>query len=118
MVEDCITDGTRIAQLLAAELSGVDVGVLETVTIVNSTPSATPSEDGTRAYEIAVNGDPIATVDLYPDTVIVRLRESRTWPTADQVTRDQSLRIESGAGVKRAVDTIRQLIDTEIIQER
>lgn len=115
MVEDRITDGKRIAQLLSSELSGRDDGPLAAVSVVDADPDATPGVERTEAFGIAVDGSRVGTVTLSPDHAGVRLTagvdvavrsatESGVPATRDGD--DAILRVESGAMVKRAVDAI------------
>ena len=57
MVEDRVTDGERVAQLLASELSGRSDGELDRFSVVDADPDAEPTPEGTVAYRIAVDGD-------------------------------------------------------------
>ena len=115
MVKDRLTDGKRIAQLLASELDARENGPLARVAVVDADREATPSEDGTEAYTIAVDESPVGTVTLFPDHASVRL-ETAVEAVLDAATehgldaeRDSEgivVRVESGAAVKRAVDTV------------
>jgi hypothetical protein len=78
VTDDCITDGKRIAQLLASELSGLERGPLDAVSVSDADPDATPSERGTEAYRVTHRQDHIATVRLYPEHATVRLHGDRT----------------------------------------
>ena len=51
MVHDRLRDGTRIAQLLASELTG-DRAVLARVVVVDADPDIEPTADGARAYRV------------------------------------------------------------------
>lgn len=55
MVIDRITDGTRIAQLLASELDGREDGGLEAVGVVNADRDVEATPSGTRAYDVVVS---------------------------------------------------------------
>jgi hypothetical protein len=124
MVERRVSDGKRVGQLLASELEGLSVGVLDAVSVVDADADATPSEEGTEAYRVAHDGTVVASVWLHPEHAAVRLHGERAWPdseatdrtdgpTADETTvlkRADSLRVESGAGVKRAVDAFRAVL--------
>lgn len=57
MVIDRITDGRRIAQLLASELDGREDGGLEAVSVVNADRDVDPTEAGARAYDVVVWAD-------------------------------------------------------------
>jgi hypothetical protein len=96
VVDDRITDGERIAQLLASELSGLAVGPLADVTVTDANPDATPTESGTLAYALALEDERTGEVYMYPDRVRVELDP------------DVVLTVDSGAAVKRAVDAVRE----------
>jgi|APHM01.1.fsa_nt_gi hypothetical protein len=119
MVDRRITDGTRIGQLLASELTGLETGVMAAVDVVDADPAATPSADGTEAYRIARDGTVVAAVRLYPESVEVCLSGERAWPdgtpTRDTVTvaDARTLQIADGAGVKTAVDAVRVTLAAE-----
>lgn len=112
MVEDRITDGKRIAQLLSSELSGRDRGTLGDVSVVDADPDAEPSPEGTEAYGIGYRSERIGTVRLFPEAVtisVTRQVEPITESAQENglaVTDDEALRLESGASVKRAVDAV------------
>jgi len=121
VVEDRTTDGKRIAQLLASELSGRERGPLAAVSVVDADPDAEPSEGGTVGYGVAVDGDRVGSVWLSPeaaecdlalDGAAGALRDAVRGPDLtvvqpDPATEDKVvLRIESGAAVKRAIDAV------------
>lgn len=112
MVEDRITDGKRIAQLLSSELSGRDRGALAAFDVVDADPDAEPSPDGTEAYGVAVRGERVGTVRLYPEAAALAVDRGADSLAAAvrgpdlSVTDDGAVRIESGAAVKRAVDAL------------
>ncbi|WP_159899872.1 hypothetical protein [Salinirussus salinus] len=101
MVEDRVTDGKRIAQLLASELTGLETGPLGAVAVTDADPEAEPSSGGTVAYRVTVEGEAVGAVVMYPGRVVVDLgvEESET---------GGKLAVESGAAVKRAVDAVRE----------
>lgn len=69
MVEDRTTDGVRIAQLLASELTGGG-GHLAGVTVTDSDPDAEPTTDGALAYRVSAGNETAAAdVDAEGDTV-------------------------------------------------
>jgi hypothetical protein len=115
MVDDRLTDGKRIAQLLSSELSGRESGPLGPVSVVDADPEAEPSEDGTEAYAIAVDGTRVGTVTLYPAHAAVRLTTGADSAVqsatagglpAERDNGEAVLRVEDGAAVKRAVDAV------------
>ncbi|WP_436932219.1 hypothetical protein [Halosimplex halobium] len=114
MVEDRVTDGKRIAQLLSSELSGRDRGVLGDVSVVDADPDTEPAPEGTVGYAVTARGERVGTVRLYPEAATLSVEGDLL---ADQVadavegpdlavTDDGAVRIESGAAVKRAVDAL------------
>jgi len=108
MVEDRITDGKRIGQLLASELTGLATGPLADLAVVDADRDAQPSEDGTVAYRLAYRGERVATVSLYPDHAQVAFRTGAPSGRGKAGPGDgPTLRVESGAQVKRAADAIR-----------
>lgn len=106
MVDDRVTDPTRVAQLLASELTGLATGPLETVEVTDADPEAEPSPEGTVAYRVTADGEPVGAVLLYPERVVVALgvegAEER------EGAADEELVVERGAAVKRAVDAVRE----------
>ncbi len=112
MVENRITDGKRIAQLLASELTGLSEGVLAAIDLADVDRDAEPTQAGTLAYRITYEGEPIADVFLFPSSVVVRLLDERQWPEDAPLRENgEQLRIEYGAAVKGAVDAIRLLVE-------
>lgn len=119
MVEDRITSGKRIAQLLSSELSGRDRGILGDLAVVDADPDADPSPEGAVGYRVAYRDERVGTVRLYPDAAALsvardtaadhsladRVAEAVEGPDLS-VTDDGSVRVESGAAVKRAVDAL------------
>ncbi|WP_253738513.1 hypothetical protein [Halohasta salina] len=59
MVQDRLRDGTRIAQLVASELTG-DRRRLAQVAVVDADPDVEPTADGVLAYRIVHVADPAA----------------------------------------------------------
>ncbi|MFC7323476.1 hypothetical protein ACFQMF_02650 [Halorubrum rutilum] len=56
MVEDRLTDGVRIGQLLASEISGNE-GRLRDLALADADPDAEPTLDGALAYRIVRGGE-------------------------------------------------------------
>lgn len=120
MVEDRITDGRRIGELLASEVEGRS-GPLSSLSVVEVVPDADPSPDGTRAFDVADDDEAVASVLLLPDRVLVEVRADPDRALA--AARDVGLRarpratdpprtlvfVESGAEVKRASDVLGRL---------
>ena len=116
MVERRVSDGKRIGQLLASELTGLAVGVLGDVSVTDADPDATPSETGPVAYRVRNNDTVVASVRLYPEQAAVCLHGERAWPegvaTSDAGTDGpvDTLWVTDGADVKRAVDALRDTL--------
>ena len=137
MVEDRITDGKRIAQLLASELTGLQEGPLGEVEVVDADPDAMPTTAGTEAYRVQYRKEAVATVFLYPEYAEVRFETAIPTPieylegegdseadvqssdgtdvqssdgTDVQSTSETTVQITSGGAVKRAVDVIRLVL--------
>jgi hypothetical protein len=110
MVEDTVTDGKRIAQLLASELTGLEAGILERVAVTDADTDATPSESGTVAYRVTVDETEIAAVELYPEYVQLQFSRPVASEVAPELCADEPTvaTVTSGVEVKRAVDLLRE----------
>lgn len=115
MSADRITDGHRIAQLLASELeSGASHDALA---VTDADPDVEPAPEGALAYRVldTERDERVATVYVQPDRVRI---EFRTAPVAvADAAEEQGLRVrpkasqpprtivfvEDGAGVKRVI---------------
>lgn len=126
---DRATDGTRIAELLASELTGLERGPLAAVAVTDADPDAEPSPDGTLAYRVTFEGEVVAAAFLHPDRVRLEVRtdpaaaaeavqgpDLRARPKATDPPRTL-LFVESGAAVKRAVDAVEAALDSELRQD-
>ena len=120
MVREYVRDGKRIAQLLASEVDGREDGILDRLAVVDPDPDVEGSPDGERAYRIARDDDPVATVFVHEDRTRIEFREGvdaaaetgsdvglRVRPKAVEPPRTLVF-VENGAEVKRAVDVIQQ----------
>ncbi len=121
MVEDRITDGRRIAELLSSELDGREDGLLERVAVTDADRDVEPSADGARAYDIAYRDERLARAFLHEDRV--RLEFEAGQDAAADAAADLELRVrpkateppktlvflESGAAVKRATDVVQRV---------
>ena len=135
MVEDRITDGKRIAQLLSSELDGREDGALENVAVTNADRDVEPTTDGARAYDVVLRrtdaddggdgddtDDPFAQVFVHDDRARLEFRDGQD--VAAEAAEDADLRVrpkatrpprtlvfvESGAAVKRATDVVQAAI--------
>ncbi|WP_121744545.1 hypothetical protein [Natronorubrum halophilum] len=118
MVEERITDGRRIAELLASELDGREDGLLEFVRVTNADRDVEPTADGSRAYDVTFRDDRIAQAFVHEDRV--RLEFERGQDVAAETGDELELRVrpkatrpprtlvfaESGAAVKRVTDVV------------
>lgn len=118
MVEDRITDGTRIAELLASEVTGHESPPYDAMSVVDARPDAEPTTEGARAYDVEHDGQRLARVFVQPDRVRVELYEGleaareaagdadlRTRPVASEPPR-LVVFVEYGAATKRAFDVL------------
>ena len=118
MVEDRITDGTRIAELLSSEITGHERSPYGEMAVANADPDVEPTADGARAYDVEHDGERLARVFVQPDRVRLELhagleaaRESaedadlRTRPVASEPPR-LVVFVAYGAATKRAFDVL------------
>ena len=79
MVQDRLRDGTRIAQLVASEITG-DRESLAGVVVVDADPDVEPTDDGALAYRVAHVSDPdaVAVGDRGETTIDERVDAERT----------------------------------------
>ena len=118
MVEDRITDGKRIAQLLASELTGLSTESLDRYGVENADRDAEPSSGGTFAYDVVRDGEPVGSVFVHETSARIDLavgdESALDAPPVDPdglavTTTDDGrvrLHVEYGAAVKRAVDSL------------
>ncbi|MFW6435046.1 MAG: hypothetical protein ACOCY1_01565 [Halovenus sp.] len=115
MVTDSITDGKRIAQLLASEITGLQTGGLSAVSVADADPDAMPSDTGTLAYRVLEDETELASVYLYPSYIELQFGVPRpTEQTAggEPVEADnETVQVTTGADVKGAVDLIRETVE-------
>jgi hypothetical protein len=121
MVEDRITDGKRIGQLLASELTGLERDPLGAVSVVDADPDVEPgeteagSDPGAFAYRIEADGESIGTVVVTESTARLRLaRPTASRPERDDVTVEnggETVVAHSGAAVKRLVDVVAEAVE-------
>lgn len=119
MVRDRVTDGRRIAQLLASELRGRPGEPFDRLAVANAC-DVDPDDPAApeRAYDVTLDGEAFAAVYVHPDRAHVELdrgregavraareRDLRVRPTASDPPR-VLLFVESGAEVKRAADAL------------
>lgn len=124
-----MTDGVRIAELLASEVTGREDGALAGLAVTDADPDAEPTTDGALVYSIVADsavtdaGDPpestLAEVYVHPDRARVEFvagvdvaveaaadrDDLRVRPKAVRPPRTLVF-VESGAAVKAAVDVL------------
>lgn len=126
MVEDRTTDGKRIAQLLASELSGLENEILGRLSVVDAERDAEPSPGGTFAYGIAFDDDRIADVFIHETTARLEVTVDDELPDkpvpangntdgldVETAADGLSVHVEYGAAVKRTVDLLVTLVDEQ-----
>lgn len=137
MVEDRITDGKRIAQLLASELTGLSTGPADRLDVEDADPDAEPSAEGTYAYAISWDGNRVGEVFVHERVARIDLSDGDTaggGPPAglavnigdNEVDADVTeaegisltmadgsprITVEYAAAVKRAVDVLVELLE-------
>ncbi|QLD87281.1 hypothetical protein HWV23_16645 [Natronomonas halophila] len=136
MVNDELTDGKRIGQLLSSEIHGYERGALGRLSVVDADTEVEPTEAGAFAYAIEYetgdgpadtkDGEPtrIAEVYVHPDRAHVEFREGvdiaaetgeseglRVRPRAVEPPRTLVF-VENGAEVKGTLRVIRTVAET------
>jgi len=110
MVEDRITDGKRIGQLFASELTGLERGPLGSVSVEGADPDVEPTAEGAYAFRIAADGEPIGTVRVTDAAARLELVEPTGFESErEDVTVENGGRVvaaHSGAAVKVLVDVV------------
>lgn len=138
MVREELTDGRRIAELLASEIDGRKGGPLGRLTVTNPDREVEGTPDGERAYDVRrlrADRDPrrepapeeagrlFAQVFVHEDRARIELRDGldaaaeraaeldlRVRPKAIEPPRTLVF-VEQGAAVKRAVDVLEAAAD-------
>lgn len=121
MVERRLSDGVRIAQLLASEIEGHG-GPLAAVSVVDADPDVEPTVEGAFAYAVERDGRRIAAAYVHPERVRIEFvaeadraaaaaREGglRVRPAATDPPRTLVF-VEDGAAVKRALRTVEAVV--------
>jgi len=114
MVEDRITDGKRIGQLLASELTGLQRGPLGAVSVVDADADVEPTDTGAFAYRSEAEDRVLGTVSVTDHTARLELDAPTTMaPERDDVTVENEGRVvvaHSGAAVKTLVDVVAEAV--------
>jgi hypothetical protein len=121
MVEERLTDGTRIAQLLASEVEGHE-GALAPLAVRDADPDVEPTEAGALAFRVAGESTPLAEVYVHPDRVRVEFvaavdAAAETAAAEGLRVRPKAVRpprtlvfVEDGAQVKWLLPTLRAAV--------
>jgi len=108
MVQDRLRDGTRIAQLVASELTG-NRGELEAVVVVDANPDVEPTADGALAYRVALVEDPAAiTVDDRGQTALDETAEADPRTVASVFVQPERARVEFALAPDIAAETAQE----------
>ncbi len=123
MAEERLTDGVRIAQLLASEVTG-NHGRLRDLSVTDADPDVEPTPDGALAYALVDGSNRLGEVFVQPDRVRVEFRVApdaaadaagtaglRVRPKATQPPRTLVF-VESGAEVKRVLPVLEAVLET------
>ncbi|RZH67973.1 hypothetical protein [Natrinema altunense] len=118
MVEERITDGRRIAELLSSEVDGREDGELAEYAVTNADRDVEPTADGARAYDVTRRDERIARVFVHDDRAHLEFEAGQDIAAAAAADVDLRVRpkatqppktlvfVESGAAVKRATDVL------------
>lgn len=128
MVDDELTDGRRIGQLLSSEIHGRDRGLFGRLAVVDADPDAEPTEAGSFAYAVVDGEETILEAYLHPDRL--RLEFPAVPEAAADAAAEAGLRarpkaaesprtlvfVERGAETKPALRVIERVLEAR--QER
>ncbi|MFB6105865.1 MAG: hypothetical protein ABEJ70_02725 [Halobacteriaceae archaeon] len=116
-MRETISDGERIARVLAAELDGLARGPLVDVRVSDANPDVAAAPDGARAFSVGLGdgggdrrdtgeGRPLATATVYPDHL--RLAFERGGDAAAETAE------RLGLPVERPADGPAAVVDVEV----
>lgn len=77
VVDERVTDGRRIAELLASEIEGRTDGSLEVLSVTDADRSVEPSPNGNRAYDISTTASVIGQVYVHPTRARLELTDGQ-----------------------------------------
>lgn len=123
MVDRALSDGTRIAQLLASEITGREAGPFAHAAVTDADPDVEATPDGARAYDVIDENQRVASVFVLPERVRVDIVAGLD--AAKHAADDANLRarlrpstppallvfVEDGAEVKRVLPVVRAALD-------
>lgn len=119
VVDERVSDGRRIAELLASEIDGRADGALEWLSVTDADRSVEPSPDGTRAYEISTGSTVIGHVYIHPSRARLELTSGQAaardvvgsteleWRTTEGATPKVLIFLPDGVAVKRVLPVLR-----------
>jgi len=114
MAKERITDGKRIGQLFASELTGLERGPLGAVSVVDVDPDVEPTPAGAFAFRIAADSEPVGTVTVTDAAAHLELDMPTSFESErDDVTVEEDGRVvvaHSGAAVKTLVDVVAESV--------
>ncbi|MGQ4555247.1 hypothetical protein [Halobellus sp. GM3] len=100
MVEERLTDGRRIAEFLASEVTGHGDD-LAPLAVADADPDVEPTSAGAFAYSIERDGERAASVFVEPERVRVEFARDADIEATDsvaEIAREESLRAERDDG--------------------
>lgn len=119
MVTERVTDGRRIAELLASELTARTDGQLSDLGVADADSDAEASAAGTFAYAVTVDGDEpirLAEAFVHPDRLRLEFRAELETVSSAAAAADLRVRpkdgprvlvfVADGAGIKRSLPVI------------
>lgn len=121
MTNERVTDGRRIGELLASEVTARADGLLSTLDVVDVDPDAEGSDSGTFAYTITTDGDEVTQLaDVYIHIDRARLEFRAGLDPIPSASAEANLRarpkavepprvlvfLEDGGEIKRVLDVI------------
>lgn len=125
MVEDELTDGVRIAELVASEVTGHEDAPFDAFSVEAADLDVEPTVEGARAYDVAQDGTVLATIFVHPDRAHLEFhsglevarsaaeqRGLRTRPKAVEPPR-LLVFVENGAEAKRVLGVLAAAAETE-----
>lgn len=73
MVEDRVTDGRRVAELLSSEVTGREDPSFDRLAVTDADPDVEPTTDGARAFDISHEARRLGRVFIQPDRARLEL---------------------------------------------
>lgn len=118
MVEDRLRDGTRIAQLVASEVTGHEDAPFDALAVVDADPDVEPTDQGAKAYDVEYEGRRLAEAFVMPERTRLELWDGLEAAEAAAERLDLRSRpvggdpprlvvfVEDGAEAKRVADVL------------